>query len=328
MTNEDIQNFIVETGFDVGLPPIERGPAMEVSTFSQRIGWDQQDLQMQLPWDMNALGQRTVTMVPDTGVYDHVDIKAPMDTYNATPESPKDRNNHSTWICGAIGAINNEIGYRGYAAETGLIPIKVLRDSGSGSGADIEKAMRWALEWWTRHPDRPAKLGGTGKLLTCFYSMSYGGGGYSQREFQLFQDMIKVGIIPCASSGNESRRSPSYPAAYDGVRKHGAYGKGRLKASFTNYGPWTDAVGPGVNVPSTVNSRDYANYSGTSMSNPIIVATLASFVSAHPNDTWLHDAYGLSEAIAEHMENLPGDWDGKGVFLPAKAITRNEHFIF
>jgi len=322
-------NDFLKKNYDVGLPGnIERGPAMSATAMSQAEGWDQKDLEMKTVWDMGALGQRCVVMVPDTGVYNHVDIPAPFDTYNATPEGATDRNNHSTWICGSIGAVNNDIGYRGYASESHLVPIKVLRDSGSGSGADIEKAMRWALNWWTTHPRRPARLGGTGEFLTCFYSMSYGGGGYSASEFRLFQDMIKAGIVPCASSGNESRSAPSHPAAYQGVRKHGAYGQGRKQASFTNYGPWTDAVGPGVNVPSTVNQREWAAFSGTSMSNPIIVATMANYVSAHPNDTWVHDTYGLAEVMAEHMQNLPGNWDGRGVFLPAKAITRFKHFIF
>lgn len=313
---------------DVKLPEIERGEPSSIGALSQRVDWGQKDVDQQVAWDADALGQRTVVMVPDTGVPNHVDHPEWIDTFNATTESPKDRNNHATWICGNIAAKNNEIGFRGYASEAGVIPIKVLRDNGGGSGSDIIKAMRWALNWWMTNPKRPAKYGGTGEYLTCFYSMSYGGGGYSQTEFELFQDMIRSGMIPCASSGNESRSAPGYPAAYDGVRKHGAYGEGRQKASFTNYGPWSDAVGPGVNVWSTVNSDQYAPMSGTSMSNPTIVAMMANWVSAHPDDTWSHDLFGLNEAMTESMKDLPGNWDGRGVFLPAKAITRSKYFIF
>lgn len=313
---------------EIGLPPIQRGDAMSANAAQQKTGWDQLDLDMKKVWEMNALGQRTIIMVPDTGLYDHIDIPKPLDAFNATREHGRDRNNHSTWICGAIAAENNDIGYRGYAHQAGIIPIKVLRDSGSGAGSDIIRAMQWALEWWTTNPKRPVKYGGTGELLTCFYSMSYGGGGYSQQAQELFFDMVENGMIPCASSGNENRPRAGYPAGYQGVLAHGAYAQGRKKASFTNYGPWTDAVGPGVNVPSTVNSRDWAFYSGTSMSNPIIVANYANFVSAHPDDTWLHDLHGLKEGIADHFQQLPGEWDGKGVFLPANAITRHKHFIF
>lgn len=308
---------------EVKLPEIERGIPYSAVALSQREGWDEVDLDIRKQRELGADGSRTVIFVADTGVPDHSDIPKPIHTINATSETERDLNNHSTWIVGKLSAINNDIGYQGICQGASVIPVKVLRNNGSGSGTDIERGMAKALEFWREHPKRKS-----GEWIIAFYSMSYGGGAYSGREFALFEDMIREGIVPCASAGNENRQTPSYPAAYENVIKVGAYDRARQKASFTNYGPWVDFVGPGVKVPSTVNSSEYAEYDGTSMSNPIVVGTLANFVSYRPNDKWIHDFHGLKEAVASHMKQLPGEWDGDGVFLPASGLTRKKHWIF
>lgn len=303
---------------------LEMGPPLtpdEISVMSQK-GWDDEDLKMDEALAKGNQGERVLIFIADTGLPDHVDIPKPLDAFNFTTDrSVNDGHNHSTWINGKLTAYNNDIGYRGICPKADVVIIKVL--SNSGYGSNMNAGMRKALEYWTTHPKRRS-----GEWICAFYGMSYGGGGSSSETQRLFRQMVEEGIIPNASSGNEGRSAPSYPAAYDATYACGAYDRGRKKASFTNYGPWTDFVAPGVNVPSTINRDQYAAWSGTSMSRPVTEGCLANFVSSRPDDKWVHNFHGLKEAVAEHMENLPGDWDGDGVFLPAKAIVRQKHFIF
>lgn len=307
---------------------IEQGPIMtpaeilEARTNNQNIGWDELDLKLDESFGREN-EPRVLHFSADTGKPNHPDIPEPVDAKNFTRDSSVDDANwHQTWIDGKKFAFNNDIGYQGICpSDSAYVVLKVLNNQGSGS--NMISAMRWALNFWKNHERRRS-----GEWVCAFYGMSYGGGGYSAEEQRLFRDMIAEGIIPNASSGNEKRSNPSYPAAYEAVYKCGAYDRNRERASFTNYGPWTDFVAPGVNVPSTVGRSGYAPYSGTSMSRPITEGCLANFASSRPNDKWVHNFHGLKEAVQDHMVDLPGTWDGDGVFTPAKAVVRNKHFIF
>lgn len=301
------------------LTPVQ---VLEQKALEQNVGWHEVDLELDKSFGREN-EPRALIFIADTGLPNHVDIPKPVEAKNFTNDaSVNDQNYHSTWINGCLTAYNNDIGYQGICPEDTPVAIaKVLNNQ--GSGWNMLAAMRWALEFWTTHPKRRS-----GEWVCAFYGMSYGGGGYSADEQKLFRDMVAAGIIPNASSGNESRSAPSYPAAYEAVYKCGAYDRNRDQASFTNYGPWTDFVAPGVNVPGPVGRNQWSLYSGTSMSRPITEGTLANFVSSRPDDKWVHNFHGLKEAVAPFMKNLPGTWDGDGVFLPAKATVRNKHFIF
>jgi subtilisin family serine protease len=313
---------------DVHLPPTVRREPMDATAYAQKVGWNQEDVDQQAAWDVGANGQRTVAMIFDTGRWNHIDIPEPDDGFNATPEPDTDKQFHSTHIAGSMFAINNEIGYRGNATDAVKIYCKVLRDSGSGWSNDIEKAYAWAINWWVTHPKRPKKLGGTGEFLTCGWNLSYGGGGPSQRSAELLREAVSVGIIPFAATGNSGQNRPDFPAAYDAVHGVGAYGPGRSMASFSNQGPWMQFAAPGVKCPGTVGRNQWADWDGTSMACPNALSTCLNWVSAHPDDTWHHDFHGFLEASADYMADLPGPNDGRGVFLPADAVTRSKMYLF
>ena len=100
-----------------------------------------------------------------------------------------------------------------------------------------------------------------------------------------------AGIVVVASAGNDATCEPQYPAALDTVLACGALGP-EGPAPFTNYGDWVDASAPGVDLVSaffkafdgkypTMNTVDpdrfaeWARWSGTSFSTPVVVAALA-----------------------------------------------------
>ena len=99
------------------------------------------------------------------------------------------------------------------------------------------------------------------------------------------------GIVLVASAGNDGVSVPQYPAAFDEVIGVGAVGPDG-PPPWTNYGDWVDACAPGVELVSAffasfngkfpmMNSVDidefheWACWSGTSFSGPVVVAALA-----------------------------------------------------
>ena len=101
----------------------------------------------------------------------------------------------------------------------------------------------------------------------------------------------QAGIVLVASAGNDGVCVPQYPAAFDEVIGVGAVGPDG-PPPWTNYGDWVDACAPGVELVSAffrafdgkfpmMNSVDidafyeWACWSGTSFSGPVVVAALA-----------------------------------------------------
>lgn len=100
-----------------------------------------------------------------------------------------------------------------------------------------------------------------------------------------------AGIVLVASAGNDGICAPQYPAAFDEVVGVGAVGPDG-PPPWTNYGDWVDACAPGVELVSAffrafdgdfpmMNTVDidrfaeWACWSGTSFSAPVVVAALA-----------------------------------------------------
>ena len=94
-----------------------------------------------------------------------------------------------------------------------------------------------------------------------------------------------------ASAGNDGICIPQYPAAFDDVIGVSAVGPAG-PPPWTNYGEWVDACAPGVELVSSffalfdggfpmINTVDldrfaeWACWSGTSFSGPVVVAALA-----------------------------------------------------
>jgi Subtilase family len=128
----------------------------------------------------------------------------------------------------------------------------------------------------------------------------------------------KAGIVLVASAGNDGVSVPQYPAAFDQVIGVGAVGPDG-PPEWTNYGDWVDACAPGVELVSAffasfngkfpmMNSVDidafyeWACWSGTSFSGPVVAAALAREMVIGDCDA--------SEAVqrvvrAEHLMRFP-----------------------
>jgi hypothetical protein len=124
-------------------------------------------------------------------------------------------------------------------------------------------------------------------------SMSFGGTVFKDADVLRMAVLAarQKGIVLVASAGNDGVSVRQYPAAFDEVIGVGAVGPDG-PPPWTNYGDWVDACAPGVELVSAffasfdgkfpmMNSVDidsfheWASWSGTSFSGPVVVAALA-----------------------------------------------------
>ena len=121
-------------------------------------------------------------------------------------------------------------------------------------------------------------------------------GGYALEHMDVLAASIKgaqqKGTVVVASAGNDGTCRPSLPAAFPDVISVAALGPNG-PARFSNYGSWVRACAPGVDIVSRFFTRfdgketappggadpdkfaNWARWSGTSFSGPIVVAALA-----------------------------------------------------
>ncbi len=124
-------------------------------------------------------------------------------------------------------------------------------------------------------------------------SMSFGGPVWDHAPAlrTAIAEAYAAGIVLVASAGNDGVCTRQFPAAFDSVLAVGAVGPDG-PPEWTNYGDWVDACAPGVDLVSSffaafdgafpmMNATDidrfaeWAIWSGTSFSTPVVVAALA-----------------------------------------------------
>ena len=218
-------------------------------------------------------------------------------------DNADDDQGHGTHCAGIIAAKNEGTDGMVGVSETlaagkiKIMPIKVLAANGSGSTANINKGVRWAM------------ANGADVI-----SMSLGGGmdfkdltSANGTESSVIRDAINAGIIVVVAAGNEncplggvceqsslfvlSKTIDEYtvlPCSYNGTICVGASDPDVTVASYSNYpsakskgvDPVTtsnsnkrtspDIIAPGSQIYSTYNDGAYRFLDGTSMATPLV----------------------------------------------------------
>src|SRR5437763_2999044 len=206
-----------------------------------------------------AGGGRAINVVViDTGIdYHHPELAAAyaggFNEITGTTD-PLDDNGHGTHVSGTIAAANNSVGVVGVAPGVRLWAVKVLDADGSGSSANIIKALDWTV-------GQKQALGGN-----WIASLSLGSCSQSGLERSAFGRATSAGVLVFAAAGNHdptkadlctsnpttnNSYAVSFPAAYDGVLAVAAVDGLSTVATFSNFGPQVALSAPGVDVLST-----------------------------------------------------------------------------
>jgi hypothetical protein len=179
----------------------------------------------------------------------------------------------------------------------------VLAPEGDGNEVDIA----------TRIDALPARNGQADR--GCVLNLSFG--GYVMEHGDVLAGAILEaqarGYVVVSSAGNDGVCTPTIPASLPEVVGVGAIGPDG-PALFSNYGPWVRACAPGVDIVSTFfqkfegaetpaspvdpdpdNFYNWARWSGTSFSAPIVAGILAQHARVHQ--------VSVADAVAQVIDN-------------------------
>ncbi len=222
----------------------------------------------------------------------------------------RDDAGHGTHVAGIAAAeTDNQVGIAGISWGAQLMPVKVLDEYGDGWYSDVIAGIVYAT-------DNGADV----------VNLSLGGEESSQALQEAVDYSHAQGVLLIAATGNTGG-AVLYPAACDHVLGVGATDVNDVRPGFSNYGPETDVVAPGVSIYSTWPRLDgYWRKSGTSMAAPHAAGLAALIWSARPdlsNDQ-------VAQAISRTALDLgaPG-WDefyGWGRIDAYRALLSVGHF--
>jgi subtilisin len=192
-----------------------------------------------------------------------------------------DGNSHGTHVAGTAAAIDNGSGVVGVAPGARLWAVKVLENSGSGSGSQIIAG----IDYVTQHADEIEVA-----------NMSLTGSGSFQALDDAIEGAVNAGVVFTLAAGNDSKDvSLAFPAGNPHAITVSALEENDGKpgglsgtswddtfAYFSNYGSGVDIMAPGRNILSTVPGGGLGTKSGTSMAAPHVAGAVALYLAQNP----------------------------------------------
>ncbi|MDJ0898002.1 MAG: S8 family serine peptidase [Xenococcus sp. MO_188.B8] len=156
------------------------------------------------------------------------------------------------------------------APKATILPVKVLKDNGSGSNSVILQGIEYAIEEQADILLMP--IGGRGVESTSFDS--------------IFKKAKTAKSLSIAAAGINSSSKKEYPAALPYVLALAATDNQGQLADFSNYGEWVSLAAPGVDITCIgLDGKTETSISGSSYSAAIAAGVAALMLSINPDLT-------------------------------------------
>src|SRR3954471_10770964 len=178
---------------------------------------------------------------------------------------PNDEESHGTHVTGTIAQpTNNRRGVTGLAYGVKIMPLRVLDAWGNGDGADIARAVRYAV----KHKARVINM--SVEFDTSLRARDI------PEVIAALRYATRKRVTLVAASGNEGISKVAYPARYSDVISVGASTYNGCLADYSNAGSGLDLVAPGggQDAPFRGNALDRANCNPQSSDRQIVQQTL------------------------------------------------------
>lgn len=225
-------------------------------------------------------------------------------------DNPMDDNGHGTHVAGIIGSADPN--HLGVAPGVGLIALKVLDSSGSGSFNNVDLALKWVAAH--QQQDHIVAV-----------NMSLGSGNYLTEPWTFLDgDMERLnqeGVFVAVASGNSyyaygSQAGLGFPSVNSDAVSVGAVWAGHYGAvswadgakdfstapdqitSFTQRDSQLSILAPGAFITSTYLGGGYATMAGTSMATPFVAGAAVVIHQA------LDEQHESSQADEAHILSI------------------------
>lgn len=207
--------------------------------------------------------------------------------------NPMDDNGHGTHVAGIIASADPN--HPGIAPGVGIIALKVLDSSGTGTFGNVDLALQWVAAHQQQYH-------------IAAVNMSLGNGNFTSSEPWTMLDsdlqtLRNEGVFVAAASGNSyysygSQPGLAFPAINNLVVSVGAVWNGNYGSvswangavdyttapdqitSFTQRSSQLDILAPGAFITSTYLNNTFATMAGTSMATPVVVGAAVDIMQA------------------------------------------------
>ncbi|MDX6334745.1 MAG: hypothetical protein QOG05_2085, partial [Streptosporangiaceae bacterium] len=146
--------------------------------------------------------------------------------------------------------------------------------------------------------------------------------GGSPAERAAVEAALAKGVVLVAPSGDNGAGSDTvnYPAAYPGVISVGAFGRGFIKAPFTNHQRYATLTAAGNGVVAANGPTGYGKLKSTSAASAVVAGIAALIRSQFPTFTPAQVEQALTSSTAFHHPGGHKDGSGFGTADAAAAL--------